>query len=108
MFIEISSLEEYERMKSGPAMMAYFTMEACNACHAFKPKVEEVVSAAFPNIVLAHVKSDKYLEIAAQNRVFTTPTVLVFFEGREYIRKSRAFSVGELEQEIERIYKLLF
>jgi len=57
---------------------------------------------------LIFIDSDKLPELAAQNRVFTAPTVIVFFAGRETIRKSRAFGVDELKSEIERPYSLLF
>jgi hypothetical protein len=47
-------------------------------------------------------------EVAAQNRVFAVPTLLVYFDGREYIRKSRNIGIGELEREIERPYSMIF
>jgi thioredoxin 1 len=46
--------------------------------------------------------------LAAQNRVFAAPTVVVFFDGRETIRKSRAFGVDELKSEIQRPYSMMF
>jgi hypothetical protein len=47
-------------------------------------------------------------EVAAQNQVFAAPTILVFFEGRESIRKSRNIGIGELQREIERPYEMIF
>jgi hypothetical protein len=47
-------------------------------------------------------------EVAAQNRVFAAPTIVVFFAGRETIRKSRAFGIDELKAEISRPYSLMF
>ena len=62
----------------------------------------------FPRIKLVYIKSDKLPELAAQNQVFAAPTVLIFFEGKEYIRKSRKIGINELQQEIERPYSLIF
>jgi hypothetical protein len=57
---------------------------------------------------MVFIESDQLPELAAQNRVFTAPTVIVFFAGRETIRKSRAFGVDELRSEIERPYSIIF
>jgi len=73
-----------------------------------KPKVSEMVAKSFPKLKMVFVESDKLPELAAQNRIFTAPTVVVFFDGRETIRKSRAFGVDELRSEIQRPYSLIF
>jgi hypothetical protein len=67
-----------------------------------------VIAKAFPLMKMIFVGSDKPPELAAQNRVFAAPTVVVFFAGRETIRKSRAFGINELKSEIQRPYKMLF
>lgn len=108
MFSEIQSIEQFEHFQKEQAVLAYFSASACSVCHVLKPKVEELVLQKFPNIKLISIKSDEYPEIAAQNQVFTAPTILVFFEGREYIRKSRNIGVLELQEAIGRPYSLVF
>ena len=109
MFKEIKSLEEFIALKEEQtAVLAYFSTDACSVCKVLKPKVEEMATVAFPKMQLAYVKSDVLPDVAAQNSVFTAPTIVVFFDGRETIRKSRAFSVDELQQEIQRYYSMLF
>lgn len=109
MFVEIQSFEEFLKLKDEePALLAYFSTETCNVCKVLKPKVSELVQNEFPKIKLAYIKSDKLPEVAAQNQVFIAPTILVFFEGREYIRKSRNIGIGELQREIERPYSMIF
>jgi thiol-disulfide isomerase/thioredoxin len=90
------------------AVLAYFSTETCSVCHVLKPKVIEMVSDSFPKMKMVFIESDKLPELAARNRVFTAPTVVVFFAGRETIRKSRAFGVDELRSEIQRPYSLMF
>jgi thioredoxin-like negative regulator of GroEL len=90
------------------AVLGYFSTASCSVCHVLKPKVYEMVKDSFPNLKMVFVESDKSPELAAQYRVFTAPTVVVFFAGRETIRKSRAFGVDELKQEIARPYSLMF
>lgn len=109
MFETINSYEEFSTLKEKePALLAYFSTEACNVCKVLKPKVGELMEKGFPKIKMVYIQTDKIPEAAAQNQVFAVPTILVFFEGRENIRKSRNIGIGELQQEIYRPYSMLF
>jgi len=109
MYTEIESFEEFLKLKKEePALLAYFSTEACNVCKVLKPKVAELIQSEFSNIKLVYIKSDKLPEVAAQNQVFAAPTIIVYFDGREYIRKSRNIGIGELQIEIERPYSMMF
>jgi len=109
MFNEIQSFKEFLKIKSEEqVLLAYFSTESCNVCKVLKPKVAELIQSEFPKIKLLYIKSDILPEVAAQNQVFAVPTILVFFNGKEYIRKSRNIGIGELQKEIERPYSMLF
>jgi thioredoxin 1 len=109
MFYEIQSFEEFLKLKDEePVLLAYFSTESCNVCKVLKPKVAELIQSEFPKIKLIYIKSDILPEVAAQNQVFAAPTILVFFDGKEYIRKSRNIGLGELQKEIERPYSMMF
>lgn len=109
MFVEVQSYEEFLKLKdNSEALLAYFSTEACNVCKVLKPKVAEIIQNEFPRIKTVYIQSDKLPEVAAQNRVFAAPTILIFFDGREYIRKSRNIGIGELQKEIERPYSMMF
>lgn len=105
----ISTLTDFESLLAeSDAVLAYFSTEMCSVCHVLKPKVLEMISESFPKMKMIYIESDKSPELAAAYRVFTAPTVIVFFAGRETIRKSRAFGVEELRTEISRPYSLMF
>lgn len=109
MYTGIQSFDYFlELRESEPALLAYFSTEACNVCKVLKPKVSELIQSEFPKIKMVYIQSDIFPEIAAQNQVFAVPTILVFFGGREYIRKSRNIGIGELYQEIQRPYSMIF
>ena len=109
MFQQVDSFEAFLKLKEDePALLAYFSTEACNVCKVLKPKVGELLESEFPKIKAVYVQSDKLPEVAAQNQVFAVPTILVFFDGREYIRKSRNIGIGELHHEIDRPYSMFF
>lgn len=105
----IQSYQEFEQLlENQDAVLAYFSTDACTVCKVLKPKVSEMIAESFPKMKMIYVQSDRQPELAAQNRVFTAPTVVVFFAGRETVRKSRAFGIDELKAEIQRPYSLLF
>jgi thioredoxin-like negative regulator of GroEL len=97
-----------QAVEENMAVLAYFSTTACSVCQVLKPKVAHMIGELFPKIKTIYISSDQLPEVAAQNRIFTAPTILVFFEGRETIRKSRAFGIDELKAEIQRPYSVLF
>lgn len=105
----IQTIQDFEQaLAENDAVLAYFSTEVCSVCKVLKPKVAELIANEFPKMKMISVESDKLPILAAQNRVFAAPTVVIFFAGRETIRKSRAFGVDELKSEIHRPYTLLF
>jgi thioredoxin-like negative regulator of GroEL len=109
MFSEIHSFEEFIQLKEKvPALLAYFSTASCNVCKVLKPKVGELVQKEFPKIHMVYINLDVLPEVAAQHQIFAVPAILVFFDGRETIRKSRNIGIGELQKEIQRPYSMIF
>jgi thiol-disulfide isomerase/thioredoxin len=109
MFFPITSRDEFESCLAGnAAVLAYFSTAACSVCKVLKPKVAEMISQDFLLIKPVYVEIDRLPELAAQYRIFAVPTLLVFFDGRETIRKSRSFGLDELKEEIGRLYRIMF
>jgi len=98
--------EELRIKNSG--IVFYFSNDDCNVCKVLKPKVYEMLQEKFPEMKFYYVDTKSTPDVAAQNRVFTIPTILVFFEGSEIIRKSRYIGINELADEIARPYQILF
>ena len=104
MFRTITSHEAFDALlEQKPALLAYFSTEECQVCKVLKPRVGEMAAAHFPQMKRVFVEINAHPALAARYRVFTVPTLLVFFEGREYIRKSRSFGLDELQSEIARL-----
>ena len=109
MVTELKSSEEFIRLlENERALLVYFSNDTCNVCKSVKPKVEQMVSREFPQMKMVSVKSDVLPETTGQYRIFAIPAILIFFEGRETIRKIRNFSMDELFHEIKRPYSIVF
>ncbi len=107
-FKHIQSLEEFYEATKAPAALFYFSHEQCNVCKTLKPKVLELVSENFPEMEVYYVDTILHPDIAAQNRVFTNPVILIYFDGRELHRKARYIGMQELYDIIAKPYSLMF
>lgn len=89
------------------AVMVYFSAPTCNVCHALKPKLLEAIESNFEKFEIVSVDTSIDQETAAHFSVFAIPTVLIFLDGREFLRKSRHMSVDEVIREIKRPYEIM-
>ena len=90
------------------AVIIYFYNDNCAPCISLRPKVWALVKNEFPKINFYLINSEKHPELTAHHSVFANPTLLVFFDGKEFIRKSKYVSIPELSQSIQRVYDLMF
>jgi len=108
-FQSLGTFEELnETIKSQDGVAVYFSHEECNVCKVLKPKVAEMIEDSFPKLKMVYSDTVKTPEAAGQNRVFAVPTILIFLDGREYVRVSRNISVDELKHQISRPYSMMF
>ena len=90
------------------AVLIYFSHEQCNVCKVLKPKIAQLLHNEYPKTKMYYSDTVKFPELAAQNSVFAVPTLLVFFGGKEYFRKSRNIGIDNLRQDISRPYGMIF
>jgi thioredoxin-like negative regulator of GroEL len=89
------------------AVMLYFSAPTCNVCHALKPKLIDAIETNFKDFEIVSIDISQTPEIASHFSVFAIPTLLVFLDGREFLRKSRHMSVDEVIREIKRPYDIM-
>ena len=107
--IDILNKNQFDDLiHNNAAVLVYFSTPQCNVCKILKPKLEELISDEFPEMKMGYVNSELLPEAAAQQRIFTVPTILVFLEGKEFIRKSRNISLSEFKNDIQRPYSMYF
>ena len=94
-------------IKENLAVMVYFSAPTCNVCHALKPKLLESLNENFKKFKVESVDISVEEDIAPHFGVYAIPTVLVYLDGKEFLRKSRHMSVGEIISEIKRPYEIM-
>ncbi len=95
-------------LRDNLGVLLYFSRQTCNVGEALEPKVIKMLAEKFPKIPFYFVDMDKTPDVAAKYSVFVEPTIIVAFDGKETIRKSRIISVPELETTIQRVYDIAF
>lgn len=107
----ISQIRTTEQINSvintGEPVLIYFSGENCSVCKVLKPKIEQEVIKNFPKFKLYEVKTDIYKELTSQFTVFSIPTVLIFFDRKEFKRYGRNISIPLFIEELERPYNLM-
>lgn len=103
------SLDDFlEVSRSSTAVCFYLSTPECNVCKVLKPKVIEMIQLDFPEMNFCYVDLNEAKEISGQLSVFSVPTILVYFEGKEIIRASRNIHLEELREQINRYYRMIF
>jgi len=106
---EIENLPEIQGLiKNEMALMVYFYNDDCPPCLSLRPKVESMVENDYPEMKLVFVNSKGHPKIPANFNIFSNPTLLVYFDGKESKRFSKYISISELSQSIGRYYNMIF
>ncbi len=110
MFLEApKNFDEFITLiKSNDAVCFYLSIDECNVCKVLKPKLIDLIAQEYPNIKFCYIDLNKSKEISGQLSVFSVPTILFFFDGKEVIRESRNINLEELRVKICRYNNLKF
>ena len=97
-----------EQIKSNDALLIYFSGTSCGVCKVLKPKIKKKFTEYYPKIKQIEINIDDNIELARQFNIYSMPSILVYFEGKEFFRKERNISVDVLVYEVNRPYGLFF
>ncbi len=104
--ISVDTLDEF--IRAHPIAVVYFSGPDCAVCGVLKPKLLDLLIRRFPGVPLGEVDCAACPAPAAQQGVFTIPTLVVYLDGREGLRKVRNFSLREVEEALARSYAICF
>lgn len=95
-----SLIQTYNHLKQLIAeeeqVILYFSSRDCNVCDAVFPRLMNLVND-YP-IKVVKINIDEHVEIAGQLLIFTVPTILVMYDGREILRESRFIDLQKVER----------
>ncbi len=106
-FTELKSISHIDGfIEENQLAFLYISRNNCSVCHALLPQVKELMNK-FPDIQPAHIVADNVEEVAGRFSIFTVPVLLLFVEGKEYVREARIVHLDLLDDKIQRIYENL-
>lgn len=82
----------------------YISREDCSVCHGLLPQVEQVFRK-YPEVKCGIIDADEVPGIAGKFSIFTVPVLLLFVEGKEYLREARIVHMQPFEEKVKRIYE---
>ena len=95
----------YDLLKKDCMTLLYFSSPSCAVCDVVRNKLE-ITLKDFPKISAYEIPPYNNEEILAHFNIFTFPAILLYINGKEYLREARHFSVENLIQDITRYYEL--
>ena len=90
-----------KKISESNLILVYFSQPECIVCQSLRPKIEALVSDQ-PGVQFQYVDLLTFPVLRGQYLIFTVPTIILFYLGKEVKRWSRFMSVGEIEQELKR------
>lgn len=104
-FNELTTIDMVEDFINDHALsFLYISQPNCSVCHGLFPQVQALMTT-YPEIHLGHINAAEVTEVAGRFSIFTVPVLLLFIEGKEYIREARIVHMQLLEEKIDKIYK---
>lgn len=80
----------------------YIGQANCQVCHSLKPQIEELL-ASFTDVTMIELDALEEPEVAEAFNILTVPVLLLFVEGREYLRRARIINTKEFLNDFEKI-----
>lgn len=90
------------------AGIIYFYNDNCSPCLSLRPKISDLAEREFPEMKLIMVNGLTSREQAVRFNIFSFPTILVYFDGREFARFSQYVSLQQMKDRISKIYNVYF
>lgn len=101
----MKSLNSYEELlvqiTQNPFFLLYTMSPNCSVCHADFPKIKKI--ATTNKLVSYKVDVSQIPLVMGQFNLFSSPTVILFFKGKEVHRQARIIDFEELTYRIEQI-----
>lgn len=102
---ELTSLDMIDTfIQSHELSFLYISRPDCSVCHGLLPQVQQLMMK-YPEIALGYIDAHTIKEVAGHLSIFTVPVLLLFVDGKEYIREARIVHLDLLDDKINKVYE---
>jgi len=104
-FKDLMTIEEVDQfIENNTLAFLYISKTNCSVCHGLLPQVKQMMEN-YPKIKTAHINTDDIPKIAGKFSIFAVPVLLLFVEGKEYIREARIVHMDLFKEKVDNIYE---
>ncbi|MBO0429023.1 thioredoxin family protein [Vagococcus fluvialis] len=104
MFEKVNNMNTLkENIASDELVFVYFGHPECSVCHGLKPQIKNKLAVFSEDIDFYEVNTFEIPEVAGEFSVMTVPVVILFVNGKEYLRQARFVPVQTLFEQVEKI-----
>ena len=91
--------EEYNQFLSENEFAGvYYSSHKCGVCNTMKPRVADVYKKH--NIELREIIVNEHIELASQQLIMTSPTVVFYENGKELFRESGFVDLQKIDRNL--------
>lgn len=98
------NLDEY--LKQHDLVIVQFGLKTCNPCHVLKAKIEDYIKGN-SQLEYIYIDLEEFKSMAFQMGIMQAPTIIVYFYGKEVMRRAGVFSLDEMLAKLEDYLALL-
>jgi len=104
MFEKVLSIDVLEdKVNRKGLTLVYFGQPNCSVCHGLKPQVEKKLVEFKEDMQFLEVNTLEVPEVTGVYQVMTVPVILLFVDGKEYMRKARFVPIQELYHDVKKV-----
>lgn len=104
MLKKVDMLEAQRYIQEEKLVFLYIGQPNCSVCHSLKPQID-VLLEAYDDVIKLEIDALAAPEVAEAFSVLTVPVLLLFVEGREYLRKARIINTREFSVDVAKIVR---
>lgn len=99
---KIDQTSEYKQfLDSNEYCGVYYSSEQCGVCNTMKPKVYSVYEEA--GMPIKELSINQFRELAAQQLILKSPTIILYENGKEIIRDSGFIDLNKINRTLNLI-----
>lgn len=80
----------------------YISRPNCSVCVSLLPQIKTVFEE-FIEVRTAYVNAEDVPEVAGRFNIFTVPVLILFVDGREYLREARIVPIEPFKEKLKKI-----
>lgn len=98
----INQISDYNQfLESNEYCGVYYSSQQCGVCNTMKPKVFSIYKEA--GMPIKELSLNQFRELAAQQLILKSPTVVLYEHGKEILRDSGFIDLNKVSRNLELI-----